>query len=121
MRLFVDCDDTLILYSRTGINPHGVLFGTPYVVNDGLVAFVRRIAAANPDALIVIWSGGGGQYAEVVAKIAGLDDIAATYMVKDHTTYPLVRAEDIVFDDQDIKVPAIVWRPDELHGPEHMV
>lgn len=114
MRLFVDCDDTLILYSQTGINPYGVHYGTPYIVNEGLAEFIRQYAAAMPDALIVIWSGGGKEYARECAKLAGVDDIGAAYLIKDRSTFDLVDKDSIVFDDQFISVGATVRGPHEV-------
>jgi len=106
MRLFVDCDDTLILYNQKGINPYGLHYGTPFTVNTGLVTYIRKWAKDNPDALVVIWSGGGKAYAELCASLAGVGDLGATYLCKDRDTFALVHEGDIVFDDQPIKVDA---------------
>lgn len=111
MRLFVDCDDTLILYNQTGVNPYGLMCGTPYIVNEGLAEYVRAFAEENPDALIVFWSGAGGAYAKECARLAGLKDVKAAYLDKNRDTLTLVGEDDIVFDDQQIDVPAPVREP----------
>jgi len=113
MRLFVDCDDTLILYNSEGeVHPYGFVRDTPYHVNESLVAFIKAFYAKYPEALITIWSGGGDQYATQVAKEVGLDEIDALCIIKDRTTFPLVAEDDIVVDDQELKVAATVTPPD---------
>lgn len=114
MRLFVDCDDTLILYDSAGeIHPYGFIKDEPYRVNEPLVAFIRAFREKHPDGFIVIWSGGGGDYAEQVAKEVGLAEVGAFYLTKDEDTFFLVRGEDdIVVDDQELKVAAVVSPPD---------
>lgn len=114
MRLFVDCDDTLILYSQEGINPYGVHYGTPYVVNEPLRRFIRQYAARLPDALIVIWSGGGKEYARECVRLAGLDDLEVACLIKDKSTFSLVDADSIVFDDMAILVRAEVRGPHDV-------
>ncbi|KKK97579.1 hypothetical protein LCGC14_2651360, partial [marine sediment metagenome] len=66
----------------------------------------------NPTALIVIWSGGGTEYARAVADEL-LPGIKVETFTKSTLMFPLVRAQDIVVDDMDIKVPAKVLRPDD--------
>ncbi len=111
-RLFVDCDDTLILYGSEGeVHPYGFIKDEPYRVNEPLLAFIKAFREANPCALIVVWSGGGAQYALTIAREVGLADEVAV-MIKDRTTFPLVTEHDIVIDDQPIKVAAVVTPPD---------
>ncbi len=113
MRLFVDCDDTLILYDSEGeVHPYGFVRDEPYRINDTLVAFVKAFYAKYPDALITIWSGGGDQYAAQVAKEVGLGEIDALCIIKDRTTFSLVGEDDIVVDDQELEVAATVTPPD---------
>ena len=114
-RIFVDCDDTLILYESGGdgvFHPGGVPRGEPHTYNRPLVDSVRAFANDHPCALVVVWSGGGAQYARVIADIA-LPGVNVAALIKDRTTFDLVRPGDIVVDDQDIGVPAKVFRPDE--------
>ena len=119
-RLFVDCDDTLILFDSEGeIHPFGFWRDDPYRINEPLVAFIQRFREENPDALIVIWSGGGHNYARAIANEV-LPDTEVWALTKDRMTFPLVNEEDIVVDDMDIKVSAKVLRPDapEIIGKE---
>jgi len=118
VRLFVDVDDTLVLYNQKGVNPYGAICGTPYIVNEPLVAFIHWWAKEHPDALVVIWSGGGRAYAQNVAARAGCSDVGAAYLCKDRDTLALVDKDDIVFDDQPIKVAARVWGPYDVAGQQ---
>jgi len=115
MRLFVDVDDTLILYDVAGEqHPCGLVYGQAYTVNEELIKYIRWFALEHPDALVVIWSGGGREYAEHVARLAGVDNIGAAYLCKCPDTFALVEEDSIVFDDQEIKVPARVWGPRDV-------
>ena len=73
--LFVDCDDTLVLYLEVGPNPYGIYWGTPYEVNHRLVEGMLRFGERYPEALIVVWSGGGLEYAEMVMNLLGLNKV----------------------------------------------
>ena len=115
-RLFVDCDDTLILYGSGGsMHPSGFSRGEPFTVNQPLVTFIRKFTRLFPASLVTIWSGGGGQYALECAKSAGVAFSDFAYMVKDSSTFSLVRSQDIVIDDMDINIPAQVLSP---HDPD---
>ncbi len=115
-RLFVDCDDTLILYDTTeddgGHSPYGFLRGQPYRVNDELVGSIRAWADDNPCSLVVVWSGGGDKYARVIADLV-LPGLHVSAMIKDMSTFDLVRAGDVVVDDQGLNVAARVFGPGE--------
>ncbi|KKM22552.1 hypothetical protein LCGC14_1624140 [marine sediment metagenome] len=115
-RLFVDCDDTLIIYDNEDdgeLHAYGYLKGFPYHLNGPLVSYIKWFAEEYPEELIVIWSGGGGDYARTIAEriFPGME--VAT-MIKDETTYPLVRENDIVVDDQDLPLPNKIHRPNGL-------
>jgi len=99
--LFVDVDDTLILYDRIGPNPYGIYFGEPYSVNDELLRGILDFHKNNPNSLIVIWSGGGKQYAEMWIDRIGLGDIIPSIvgLGKDRDSLVLVKDGDIVIDD----------------------
>ena len=116
-RLFVDCDDTLILYrgSSEVMHPLGFSRGEPFTVNQPLVRFIRQFARLFPAAMVIIWSGGGSKYALECAGRAGVDFPDFAYMVKDSSTFSLVRSQDIVIDDMPISVPAEVLSP---HDPD---
>lgn len=101
MRLFVDVDDTLILYhTEEEPNPYGVYLGTPYSFNTRLVQGILNFAAENPESLIVVWSGGGQQYAREWADKAGLEDKVVCFDKNRHNIEELVREGDVVVDDQ---------------------
>ncbi len=127
-RLFVDCDDTLIIYDNIACtwpdepcevhgHPFGVLRGETYKINEPLVASIKAYIYDNPCALVVIWSGGGAQYARAIADIA-LPGVDVSTMIKDKTTFHMARRGDIVVDDMDIDVPTKVYRPDEWVHPD---
>ncbi len=112
-RLFVDVDDTLVLFDSEGeVHPYGFWRNDAYRLNDPLAEYIFQFRRDNPDALIVVWSGGGAEYAKAVIDdlLHGFD---ATPMIKDRTTFYLVREWDIVVDDQELRVPARVLRPDD--------
>ncbi|KKM94791.1 hypothetical protein LCGC14_1194700 [marine sediment metagenome] len=122
-RLFVDCDDTLIIYDNIACtwpevpcevhgHPFGVLRGETYKVNEPLAASIKRWAYDNPRALVVIWSGGGSQYARAIADIA-LPGVDVMTMIKDETSFHMVRSGDIVVDDMSLDVPTKVYQPRE--------
>lgn len=106
VRLFVDCDDTLALYcsvptskcEHKGIHPYGSRW-SPWVPNEPLIAHIRGFRERHPDALIVVWSGGGKDYAQrFIDKL--LPDQGIVAMDKWVPNTDLVRAADIVVDDQ---------------------
>lgn len=110
VKLFVDCDDTLVFYQDGSTSPHpyGTYMGTPFVVNAQLVEGIREFRRDDPWAVIVIWSGGGKEYAEMWARRLELDHLAIG-MCKDKVAYDLIQPGDIVVDD-DPDVP-------RTHGP----
>ncbi len=129
-RLFVDCDDTLIIYDNIACtwpnepcevhdHPFAVLRGETFKINESLAASIKRYAYDNPCALVVVWSGGGAQYARAIADIA-LPGVDVTTMIKDKTTFHMVRAGDIVVDDmaQTVNVPTKAYQPDEWVYPD---
>ena len=126
-RLFVDCDETLIMYDHIACSwpdepcevhghPFAVLRGETFKINEPLVASIKAWAYDNPCALVVIWSGGGAHYARAIADIA-LPGVDVATMIKDKTTFHRVRSGDIVVDDMSLDVPARVYRPDEWTYP----
>ena len=118
-RLFVDIDDTLVLYDTDGeINPYGFLKDETYRANAPLVDFIHRFRERYPEALIVIWSGGGSRYAHTVSRALGLEELEVVPMLKDQTTFGMVREKDLVVDDQPIAVPAVVISPKDYQQLE---
>lgn len=57
MRLFVDVDDTLILWTLAG------KIGYTSAPNPPVIAFVERWGEQHPEGEIVVWSSGGQDYA----------------------------------------------------------
>ena len=101
VNLFVDCDDTLIIYDVEGPNPYGFYNNTPYIFNEPLLAGVKQFHIDNPHSLIVIWSGGGFDYAKMWCIRLGLyNDVLP--LIKDKTTFELIKEDDIVIDDQEL-------------------
>jgi len=100
-RLFVDVDDTLVLYDKVGPNPYGLYHGTPWTPNHRLVEGIKQFRLDNPTELIVVWSGGGLEYAHQWNHDLGFDDTIIS-LTKDVSTLHLVRDGDIVVDDQDL-------------------
>ena len=100
-RIFCDVDDTLVLYQKVGPNQYGVYMGTPFVVNERLVAGLLDLRVRDPWTLIVVWSGGGKEYAKMWMRCLGLDKIAVG-MLKDETTFPLIQEGDVVIDDDPL-------------------
>ena len=122
-RLFVDCDDTLIIYDNIVCawpdkpcevhdHPFAVTRGETYKINEPLVASIKAYVEDNPCALVVIWSGGGAQYARAIADVV-LSGVDVMTMIKDKTSFHMVRPGDIVVDDMSLYVPTQVYQPDE--------
>ncbi len=105
MKLFVDVDDTLVLYDMEAPNPYGVYEGTPYTVNERLIEGLRKFRKEHPQDSIFIWSGGGAQYAEMWAAKLNLEGVVDWWLTKDKTIIDLIEPGDIVIDDMDVK-----WR-----------
>lgn len=105
VRLFVDCDDTLALYclpdgrcDHGGVHPYGTTY-TPWVPNEPLIGHVKAFRERHPDSLIVVWSGGGKEYAQrFIDRL--LPDLGIIAMDKWEPNTDLVRSADIVVDDQ---------------------
>ena len=110
MTLFIDVDDTLIIYNRPPPNPYGYCQGIPWWVNQPLLDGIRLFHKANPETPIIIWSGGGKEYAEIWIDRFGLAGLAVG-MLKDQRALALIQEGDIVVDDLDEP-----WR---THSPDH--
>ncbi len=103
IRLFVDVDDTLVIYDDGNIEPHpyGIYHGVPWTINEKLLQGIKDFVENNPDSLVVVWSGGGWEYAKYWAdKLNLYDSIAA--LTKDSSTFYLIHEGDIVVDDMDL-------------------
>ncbi len=98
-KLFVDVDDTLLLFDKSGPNPYGYYYGTPYTINEALVQGIRDFRTEYPKALIIVWSGGGSDYAKEVGTLLGLDSVVSRYESKEPSTLGLIDSDSIVVDD----------------------
>lgn len=63
MKVYVDCDDTLVTWlgSQGGPHPYGA-FAEKWEPNRAVIAYVEEAHANGAE--IVVWSGGGKDYAE---------------------------------------------------------
>ena len=103
MNIFVDCDDTLLLYRSTRLhNPYGYWHGIAYLPNTRLIQGIVQFRLDNPESKIVIWSGGGGEYAKECATHLGIASICDSFLVKDTTNFHLIQSGDVVVDDDDL-------------------
>ena len=96
--IYVDVDDTLVLYRDTEPVQHsGVLMGMGFEVNHELIQRVLQYRA--PGEMLVVWSGGGQDYARAVVRehIPRLD--RCVFHLKDLTTLKWISPGDVVVDD----------------------
>lgn len=115
-RLFIDIDDTLVKYqSHQTVNAYGLYKGDPWEPNQRLIDGLRAFREANPAALIVVWSGGGKEYAATWVRLLHLDDIGVVALDKDRDEFPLVRPGDIVVDDM---ADSLKINVDKVYGPD---
>ncbi len=98
-RLFIDVDDTLVLYiNNKEMNPYGFWQNDTYEPNFELIEAIKEYSEKYPDALIVIWSGGGKDYANSAMRHF-FPNSHFTPMMKGWDEFPLIRDGDIVVDD----------------------
>lgn len=101
--IFLDVDDTLVLYEdgrRTGtaprqVHPHGIFRGERFTVNHWLVERVL----AHPEETLVVWSGGGRDYARLIVEQYIPTLAHARFLIKDESTRHLISPRDVVMDD----------------------
>jgi hypothetical protein len=103
MALFVDVDDTLILWQMALASKKvdGEYFGDRFLVNTKLLDGIIEYSKTCPDEQIVVWSGGGKDYAQHWITYLGLTDIALP-MPKIKATFSNVGPNDTVIDDSPI-------------------
>ncbi len=115
-RLFVDCDDTLVLWFNGDEHTEGVLLPGPNPYGGGaerwkpnllLIEALDAWREANPHHQIIIWSGGGTDYAESWRRRLYPDADGA---ISKDTRLPF--SSDLCIDDQLLKVacPAMTWQ-----------
>lgn len=107
MRVFIDIDDTLIIWKDSeNTHPYGALrfqYGNDSAaINTPLVERIRAHAAQGHE--IIFWSGGGDKYARSVVEWLLPEFKDSAFLTKDKMVFPLVRLGDIVVDDQPITV-----------------
>ena len=101
-RLFVDVDDTLILWGQGASGEvDGVYLEYPYRVNERLAAGIRWVLGHEPETQVVVWSGGGGEYTREMVTRAGLTGIMCLDKTEENLI-ALVRAVDVVVDDEPL-------------------
>lgn len=112
MRLFVDCDDTLVLWLdddgdvAAGPNPYGNA-SDRWKANTDLVAALNEWNENTLGSEIILWTGGGIAYARVWEQ--RIYPEAADAISKD-TRIP--GPDDLCIDDMPIKVacPVVTWQ-----------
>jgi hypothetical protein len=111
MTVFVDVDDTLVIYRGGNYAHHyGVLDGRPYEPNYGLIKKLQQF-----DGTIVVWSGGGKDYARAVARTVLLPaSVRCMVATKDPS---LVKPGDVVVDDDGRIRLLINHRGAKVYGP----
>lgn len=97
MTVFVDVDDTLVLYKNEAnkIHPYGVINGDEFEPNHELIERLREYSGH-----IIVWSGGGREYARQVARIVLLPENIRCMVASKFDDFGRIRAGDIVIDDQ---------------------
>jgi len=119
--LFVDCDDTLALFCwkpeeprcpHGNIHPYGSKH-SPWDANTRLLEGIRAFRAANPEADIVIWSGGGREYAQTFIDTLLPDIKAISWDKIKPWIQAMVQEGDIVVDDQPIVSKGTHFYPHE--------
>lgn len=109
--VFIDIDDTLILYQGSGIHPFGTIIGEPYTPNGLLIKKLRDF-----EGNIVVWSGGGKVYADLVAKSVLPEGLDYTVESK-FDGFHLVKPGDIIVDDQKDYFSSMEESGVRIYGP----
>ena len=104
--LYVDCDDTLVLWDlssypeaefpRIELNCWGPVMLAKHEKNINLVKKFAKLGYG-----IIVWSQTGAEWAETVARAVGIDDIATLYLTK-----PRYHLDDL---------PANAWMGERLY------
>ena len=117
MRLYVDCDDTLILWPL--YEGTQVVSGADWKLNQPLIEAVTKFMQFNPSYDLVIWSGGGVDYARRWAEKCFPDkawEIQPKLLRGMINAYILVgpNGDDICVDDSDIAPLCKTYKPQEF-------
>lgn len=99
MRIFVDCDDTLLLYhTKEQKTPYGMWTGIPFTPNYRLIGALMIHKKDHSEDEIIFWSG-GAEYAKECATKLHLWDMAYAFAHKNKSNFHMVQEGDIVIDD----------------------
>lgn len=105
-KLFCDCDDTLVLWLYEEKVVDGYTYftipneGEKYRVNHQLILAIHDYLTAHLDTILIVWSGGGAEYAGSWARkfFDGVSRVDGIEMK--NVKYP--QAGDICIDDQQL-------------------
>ena len=99
--IFVDVDDTLVLYDDShgpGPHPYGVKYGVPWEPNKPLIQGIKEVSRLGFP--VIVWSGGGRQYAQQWVWDLELEHYVAGALEKSpDALHTLPKAGDIVIND----------------------
>ncbi len=111
MTLFVDVDDTLILWLDEGgqHDPFGIV-GDAWKPNTRLILEIERWVDTHPNDRVVVWSGGGEDYARMWGQRV-LHHIPHKAIEKAGPTLYLPFSTDLCIDDMMIEVRSPVANP----------
>lgn len=110
--VFVDCDDTLVLYVNQDIpNPYGILKGHPFKPNWELLDRLKSFKGQ-----IHIWSGGGRDYAREVAVLVMPRTLRYSVGNKGFNS-DTFQVGDIIVDDQPYYFEALKDRGCKVFNP----
>jgi hypothetical protein len=98
--IFIDVDDTLVLWQDIDPNGEGVqnYYADSWLPNTRLIEGIKERAKIYPAQATVVWSGGGMQYAEMWVDRLGLRDLVI--VMEKNVKIP--KLGDIVIDDMSI-------------------
>jgi len=112
-QVFVDCDNTLVLYKDGLPHHYGILRGDSYMPNSELVDRLKKFPGT-----VIVWSGGGRDYARQVAELVLPKDLKYFAMSKfQFEAWCTLKEGDIVVDDQKELFTAVVSPGVRVLGP----
>lgn len=118
MKLFVDCDDTLILWKGDPDPVSGLYPANAYDPNTKLISAIKKWWRLHDFDSIVVWSGGGEAYASrwamkfLIWQEKGMMVKGYQFAISKDITLPT--EEDICIDDQVLKVKGTLLTADEF-------
>ena len=101
IRVFCDCDDTLIRFlDHQEKHYSGIYDGSKWEPNYELITAVRNFREFTPS-LLIVWSGGGKEYAKKWARTFFNWGEPSFWCLKDSKAISIARDGDIIIDDSD--------------------